>query len=291
MNTDHPIVDIELLFLDLNTCARCQGTDANLDAAVDQVRRELEAQGLTVRLQRRHVTSEAEALALGFEISPTIRVNGRDIQLDWHASPCAPCTQLAGSHEAVDCRIWQWQGEEHASAPVAMIAEAIRQAVAEPTTPGQDARPERLTEPLRRFFSGTGESNACCKHPGETTMKTLEVFDPAMCCSTGVCGVDVDPVLAQFAADLKWVEAHGITVARHNLGQEPQAFAANPAVVKEMEAGMDRLPILAVDGHIVSTGMYPSRQQLAQKLGITLTTAEKPRLRVDSGCSPKSGCC
>lgn len=51
-------------------------------------------------------------------------------------------------------------------------------------------------------------------------MKKLEVFDPAMCCSTGVCGVEVDPVLAQFAADLKWVAEHGIAVERHNLGQE-----------------------------------------------------------------------
>ena len=98
-------------------------------------------------------------------------------------------------------------------------------------------------------------------------MKKLEVFDPAMCCSTGVCGVDVDPTLAQFAADLKWVEEHGMTVARHNLGQEPQAFASNPAVVKEMEAGMDRLPILAVDGHIVSTGMYPSRAATGTEAG------------------------
>lgn len=122
-------------------------------------------------------------------------------------------------------------------------------------------------------------------------MKKLEVFDPAMCCSTGVCGVEVDPVLAQFAADLKWVEEHGIAVERHNLGQEPQAFASNPAVVKEMEAGMDRLPVLAVDGHIITTGMYPSRQQLAQKLSITLTTDEKPHIKAGSCCTPKSGCC
>lgn len=122
-------------------------------------------------------------------------------------------------------------------------------------------------------------------------MKKLEVFDPAMCCSTGVCGVEVDPVLAQFAADLKWVVEHGITVERHNLGQEPQAFAANPAVVKEMEAGIDRLPILAVDGHIITTGMYPSRQQLAQKLAIQLTAAEKPHVVAGKCCDPKSGCC
>ena len=122
-------------------------------------------------------------------------------------------------------------------------------------------------------------------------MKKLEVFDPAMCCSTGVCGVEVDPVLAQFAADLKWVAEQGIIVERHNLGQEPQAFAANPAVVKEMEAGIDRLPIIAVDGHIITTGMYPSRQQLAQKLELKLTAEEKPHVKAGTCCSPKSGCC
>jgi Arsenical resistance operon protein ArsD len=122
-------------------------------------------------------------------------------------------------------------------------------------------------------------------------MKNLEVFDPAMCCSTGVCGVDVDPVLAQFAADLKWAEENGVGVKRYNLGQEPQAFAANPAIVKEMEAGIDRLPIIVVDGSIISTGMYPSRQQLAQKLGIESTQAETSSAKTGCCCSPKSGCC
>ena len=122
-------------------------------------------------------------------------------------------------------------------------------------------------------------------------MKTLEVYDPAMCCATGVCGPEVDPVLVSFAADLKWVAEQGVTVKRYNLGAEPQAFAANAAVLKEMEAGMDRLPIIAVDGHIVATGIHLSRDQLAAKLGLTA----KPRITVKSDgsscCSPKSGCC
>jgi len=123
-------------------------------------------------------------------------------------------------------------------------------------------------------------------------MKKLEVYDPAMCCSTGVCGPEVDPVLVTFAADLKWVAEQGVEVRRYNLGQEPQAFAASPAVVKEMEAGMDRLPIIAVDGHIVSAGVHLSRDQLAAKLGL----AAKPRITIkadgsSSCCSPKTGCC
>jgi len=122
-------------------------------------------------------------------------------------------------------------------------------------------------------------------------MKKLEIYDPAMCCSTGVCGPEVDPALVAFAADLKWLAEQGIEVQRYNLGTEPQAFADNPAVVKEMEAGMDRLPVIALDGHIVSTGVYLSRDQLAAKLGLG---SAKPKIVPKEGgscCSPKSGCC
>jgi hypothetical protein len=122
-------------------------------------------------------------------------------------------------------------------------------------------------------------------------MKSLKVFDPAMCCSTGVCGVDVDPVLAQFAADLQWIASHEVSVRRHNLGKDPRAFAADPAVVKELEAGMDRLPIIMVDGQIVSAGKYPSRRQLAETLGIALANEELPEAKSGGCCSPKSGCC
>lgn len=124
-------------------------------------------------------------------------------------------------------------------------------------------------------------------------MKKLEIYEPAMCCSTGVCGVDVDPVLVQFVADLQWLTEQGVSVSRYNLSQEPQAFATNTDVVKEMEAGMDRLPIVVVDGQIASTGVYLSRAQLAQKLGITAEqTQSKPHIKIEDGCcKPSSGCC
>jgi hypothetical protein len=124
-------------------------------------------------------------------------------------------------------------------------------------------------------------------------MKKLEVFDPAMCCSTGVCGVEVDSLLVQFAADLQWLEEHGVVVRRHNLGQEPQAFAANASVIKEMEAGMERLPVVAVDGQILTTGMYPSRAQLAQMVGLAIDGSIKKVISVAAApcCTPTSGCC
>jgi hypothetical protein len=93
----------------------------------------------------------------------------------------------------------------------------------------------------------------------------IEVFDPAMCCSTGVCGPSVDPALARFAADLDSLAASGATVRRFNLGQEPLAFAQNGQVREILTAkGESGLPIVLTDGEIRSTGRFPSRDELAE---------------------------
>ena len=103
---------------------------------------------------------------------------------------------------------------------------------------------------------------------------TIEVFDPAMCCSTGVCGPSVDPVLPRFAADLEWLAEGGVQVMRHNLAQEPAAFAAAPAVQAALtERGTDCLPLILVDGRIVSQGVYPTRAELASWTGLDGTPA------------------
>ena len=122
-------------------------------------------------------------------------------------------------------------------------------------------------------------------------MSKLEIFEPAMCCPTGVCGVSIDPVLVQFNADLQALASSGVDVVRHSLTHDATAFAANADVGKEMQAGMDRLPVVTVDGRIVSTGIYPSRAQLLQKLGTTLPGADKPRIKLgDCGCAPGQCC-
>ncbi len=61
-------------------------------------------------------------------------------------------------------------------------------------------------------------------------MTTIQVFDPALCCSTGVCGVDVDQELVGFSADVDWAKQNGAHIERFNLAQQPMAFAENPAV-------------------------------------------------------------
>jgi Arsenical resistance operon protein ArsD len=118
-------------------------------------------------------------------------------------------------------------------------------------------------------------------------MSKLEVFEPAMCCPTGVCGVNVDPVLVQFNADVQALGQAGVEVVRHSLSHDAAAFTANAEVLKAMGEGMDRLPIVTVDGHVVSTGMYPSKAQLLGKLGLPVPSADKPRIKLgDCGCAP-----
>jgi len=95
-------------------------------------------------------------------------------------------------------------------------------------------------------------------------MKRVQVYDKAMCCSTGVCGPQVDPVLPRFAADLDWLRAQGHSVERYNLGQQPMEFTRNPDVQLLLETvGLDCLPLIAINGQIVSQREYPSRETLA----------------------------
>ena len=100
-------------------------------------------------------------------------------------------------------------------------------------------------------------------------MTVVQVFDPAMCCSTGICGPTVDPKLVRFAADLDWLKSHGVSVDRVNLAQQPAAFAADADVRRELEAkGEDALPLVKVDGTVRSVGSYPTRGALAEWAGV-----------------------
>jgi AhpD family alkylhydroperoxidase len=92
----------------------------------------------------------------------------------------------------------------------------------------------------------------------------IRVFDPPMCCSTGVCGPSVDPELVRFAADLDWLKAQGVEIERFNLSQQPFDFTGDPEVNAALQAGgVDVLPIVKVGGRIQSQGCYPTREQLA----------------------------
>lgn len=122
-------------------------------------------------------------------------------------------------------------------------------------------------------------------------MKTVQIYDRPMCCSTGVCGPQVDPVLPRFAADLEWLKSQGHQVERYNLAQQPNAFTHNPVVFQLLAArGTDCLPVIIVDGRVVSRNGYPSREMLA------LWTADDPGTALpvvgqSSQCCGGTSCC
>jgi len=117
----------------------------------------------------------------------------------------------------------------------------------------------------------------------------IEVFDPVLCCSSGVCGPRVDPVLLRIAADLRWVEENGGQVRRFNPGQNPAAFADNELVRGELSQGGEAvLPLVLVDGRIVLRGRYPNREELTAWLQPAPTARSLDRS--SSGCGCRGPC-
>ncbi len=101
-------------------------------------------------------------------------------------------------------------------------------------------------------------------------MVRLEVFEPAMCCPSGVCGTNIDQGLVQFAADLEWIRSRGVEVERYNLAQQPDKFVQSGPVKNAMTLAGDKcLPLILADGSIVAQNSYPDRSSLAQMAGLT----------------------
>jgi hypothetical protein len=146
-------LEIGFLYLDLRVCKRCRGTDANLKEAVAEVTQVLRAAGVEVGIRKIHVQSEEQARELGFISSPTIRINGRDIQSDLKESSCGSCGDGCG--EGVECRIWTYQGREYTTAPKAMIIEAILRDVYGGSRQNVEGSPRTrdVSDNLKRFFT------------------------------------------------------------------------------------------------------------------------------------------
>ncbi|TVP80341.1 MAG: arsenical resistance operon transcriptional repressor ArsD [Puniceicoccaceae bacterium] len=93
-------------------------------------------------------------------------------------------------------------------------------------------------------------------------MKKILIYDPAMCCASGVCGPEVDPLLPRFAGMLAQLEGQGVEVERYNLAQQPIAFAQNTDVRAVLEKeGPEALPLIYIDGELVMQGRYPEMEE------------------------------
>lgn len=128
-------------------------------------------------------------------------------------------------------------------------------------------------------------------------MKKMIIFDPAMCCSTGVCGPGVDPELLRVSTVLSNLKKNGVDVERYNLSHNPQAFVNNQTINHLLnQQGVGILPATMIDGQIIKTGGYLSNEEFIQYLGVPesylVANAKKATVQKGAkGCGCQNGCC
>lgn len=119
--------------------------------------------------------------------------------------------------------------------------------------------------------------------------KKIEIFDPAMCCSTGICGPSVNENLLRVATLINSLANKGIIIKRFSLSSDPQAFVDNKIINSLLnEKGVEILPVTMVDGAVVKTTEYPSNEEFARYLNMKMEELLKEN-KIQSCCC--SGCC
>ncbi len=132
-------------------------------------------------------------------------------------------------------------------------------------------------------------------------MKKMLIYEPAMCCPTGLCGVGVDPELLRISTALNTLKKKGIIIERYNLSNSPQEFVNNEEISRLMEAGgVEILPATVVDGEVKITKRYPTNEEIITLLDLSpealveeqkLDNRVKIKPKTNEGCGCKGGCC
>ena len=190
-----PVIDIELLALDLNRCARCVGTLDHIERAIEIIRPVLEVMEVQVKVRKIVVESEEQARQHQFATSPTVRINHKDIAFETLESECPSCTDLCGCDEGTSCRVWRYRGEEYTEAPVGLVVASILREIFDSghefivETPVYSGVPDNL----RRFFRSRPDARtaveSCCSAAEQKIC--CEPNRKAVCCDASqpeTCG-------------------------------------------------------------------------------------------------------
>lgn len=272
---------VDFLYLDLTVCERCQGTDTTLTEALNDLHGLFDTLGYEVVVNSINVSTKALAEKYRFESSPTVLVNGIDVLGEITENDCCSCGSLCG--DSVDCRTFRYDGKTYEQPPKQMIIEGILKAM----YGGIDIKSKKayvMPQNLISFYEKTNK--------GVNTMKTMQIYEPAMCCSTGLCGVGVNPELLRISTVLDALKKNGVIVERFNLNNAPQAFIKNAAINANINAnGTDNLPLTVVDGKIAVSKRYPTNDEIVSLLGVPAEFIKAPEKK-QGGCScGKNGCC
>ena len=270
------IIEWRHLDVEGETCDRCYDTGENLAAEVKRLNRALSPQGIEVKYIEIKLDESQinESNGIFFNSVPIEDILNIEVSQNY----CSSCSGLVGKDTY--CRTIKFEGNEYEDVP----AKAIRQAAYEALGLNAD-RPS---------------SSACCADENDCgcgcsdtqPTKTLTIYDPAMCCPTGLCGVGVDPELLRISAALETLKTcdSKIEVNRYNLTNAPQEFVKNTEVNKRLaDEGIEVLPIVVVDGRIIMTKRYPRNDELVKLLDITCDCLQGAcPTATDDGCGCES---
>ena len=151
---------VEYLYLDLQTCDRCIGTDQVLDEVMGEISPVLALAGYEVDYRKIEMTSEELARRYRFLSSPTIRVNGRDICMTVSENSCGCCSDISGTD--VDCRVFELNGASYEVPPKGVLAETVLQMIFNPMESGCSCSEYDLPENLKDFYEGKRNKQCAC---------------------------------------------------------------------------------------------------------------------------------
>jgi hypothetical protein len=160
-SSDQRQVDIQLLFLDLDVCEPCRGADNSLDMALGEIGELLKESGYTINVEKTHIDTIEKAVSQRLQSSPTIRVNGKDIQLDIKEDHCPTCGSLTDS-DTVYCRTWEYKGETYIVPPKQMIIDAVMESINSEQQVEADNISYNLPDNIKNFFDTKKLKSSCC---------------------------------------------------------------------------------------------------------------------------------
>jgi len=91
----------------------------------------------------------------------------------------------------------------------------------------------------------------------------LEIFEPSLCCESGLCGPEPDKVLIELQNTIQLLKKAGVETKRYAINQAPLVFVQT-AVVRDFikKNGADKLPLVLLDGQMIKSGGYPTLEEL-----------------------------
>jgi len=123
-------------------------------------------------------------------------------------------------------------------------------------------------------------------------MKKMIIFEPAMCCSTGVCGPSVNKELLGLSTFINTLKNKEVVIERYNLSSNPQIFVDNKEINEILNTkGVESLPVTMVEGVVVKEGGYPTNVEICELLELPLSYLKVEIKKPNKSCGCKDGCC